>query len=76
MVSPYLVIRARLLQHLVEDGSLRGALRLFALDHGDEVVVNGLVLVLLRLLLLVVVLLGSSARAFVIVSLGLSISIN
>jgi hypothetical protein len=65
VVGPSLVIRAGLLEHLMEDGPLRGASRLLALDRGKEIVVEGLSLILSRFLL-VVVLFGPPAGAFVV----------
>jgi hypothetical protein len=38
VVSASLMVRARLLQHLVEDASLRRASRLLSIHRGDEVV--------------------------------------
>ena len=49
----------------MEDGPLRGASRLLALDRGKEIVVEGLSLILSRFLL-VVVLFGPPAGAFVV----------
>jgi len=67
VVGPSLMIRARLLQHLVEDAHLWRASRLFALHGGDEIVVEIFPLERSRLLLLLLVLLGPSTGALVVI---------
>jgi len=66
LIRPSLVVRAGLLEHLVEDDPFWRASRLIALDCGDEIIVDGLSLDLPSFLL-VVVLFGPPARAFVII---------
>jgi len=66
VVCPSLMLRAGLLQHLVEDSSLRGSSRFFTLRGGDEIVVEYLTLERPCFLLLLV-LLGSSTGAFIVV---------
>jgi hypothetical protein len=61
------VIRARLLEPLVEDDPFRRASRLLTFDHDNEIIVDGLALVLSCLILLVVVLFGSYAGALIII---------
>jgi len=59
VVGPSLVIRAGLLQHLVEDSPLRGTSRFLALNRSDEIIIRNLLLALLDLLLLLAILLGA-----------------
>ena len=66
MIGSSLVVRARVLEHLIKDGPLWGALRLLALNNGDEVIIEALPLDLLCLLLLFV-LFGPLAWALIIV---------
>jgi len=67
VVCPSLVVRAWLLQHLVEDAYLRRASRPFAFHGGDEIVVKVFPLERACFLLLLV-LLGPSTGALVLVS--------
>ena len=65
------MVRAWLLQHLIEDGPFRGPSRPFALHGGDEIVVEVFPLERSGLLLLFV-LLGSSTGALIIIGGQLS----
>jgi hypothetical protein len=60
------MVRAGLLEHFVEDGPLRRASRLFALNGDDEIIVESLPLDRSHFLLLLA-LLGPSTRAHIIV---------
>ena len=64
--GPSLVVRAGLLEHIVKDGPLWGASRLFALNGGDEIIVESLPLDQSHFLLLLA-LFGPSVRALVVV---------
>jgi hypothetical protein len=74
VISPSLLVRAGLFEHLIEDGPLWGTLRLLALDGSDEIIVEGLLLDLSCLLLLVV-LFGPPARALIVVSWCLPLAV-
>jgi len=66
VVCPSLMVRARLLPHLVEESSLRGSSRFFTLHGSDEIVVEGLPLERPCFLLLLVFL-GSSTGALIVI---------
>ena len=56
VVGPFIVVRAGLLEHLVEDHPLWGASRLFVFDRCDEVVIESLTFVQSCFLFLLVIL--------------------